>query len=74
MKTLMALLAVSLVLLVGMPAYAALDDRQAAEEVNLFFIDQDDALVAIQPVRDTAAEKAESDSPGAVSLTLRDDK
>ncbi len=74
MKTLMALLAVSLVLLVGMPAYAALDDRQAAEEVNLFFIAQDDAVVTIQSERDKVAEKAESDSLDAPSLALREDK
>ncbi len=48
-------------LIVSMPVYAALDDRQAAEEVDLFFIAQDDGMKVVQSARDTLADREASD-------------
>ncbi len=44
-----------------MPVYAALDDRQAAEEVDLFFIAQDDGMEVVRSARDTLADREASD-------------
>ncbi len=57
MKTLMALLAVSLVLVVSVRAQAMpLDERQVNPEAAIFYVTQDDAAV-LESARDLPGDK-----------------